>query len=209
VRLSDMNRSESLFDSIGDIDDRFVSEAESFVKARQIAVRTKRIRIASFVAAAAVIVIAIIPLLSKNLFSPPNSGAPGLNNNAVNVETVLSQVRDKESLKLVSGDEIDYLDNTAKLIWQYEGDESYVVLELSESDKKGLTEAMKTHGSTYGVDEAAECYVWISLGNGTVVSPYLLDSPGNVGLSAFEYMPEVEPSDSFVTLLSSIISRAY
>lgn len=209
MRLSDMNRSESLFDSIGDIDDRFVSEAESFVKARQAIIRTRRVKFASLVAAAAAIAIAIIPLFSKNLFSPPNSGEPGLNNNAVNVETVLSQVREEEFLQLVSGDEIDYLDNTAKLIWQYEGDEDYVVLELSEPDKKGLTEAMKTHGSTYGVDETAGCYVWISLGNGTVVSPYLLDSPGNVGISAFEYMPEVEPSDSFVTLLSSIISRAY
>jgi hypothetical protein len=52
-----------------------------------------------------------------------------------------------------------------------------------------------------------ETKVWVSMGDGRVISPYLAISEGNVGYGClFDYESEVEPTDVFVQTVMDLIS---
>jgi hypothetical protein len=51
------------------------------------------------------------------------------------------------------------------------------------------------------------CRVWMTMGDGTVISPYLKPSPGNVGNAMlFDYDAELLPSEELISYLSDILN---
>ena len=91
------------------------------------------------------------------------------------------------------------------ILWEA-GGTVYVSRTLSENEIKRVTDRIG-EGRQVGETSPDQNYrVWITLGDGRVISPYLNPSPGNVGIDLFDYEVEYIPSNSFASVVSDILS---
>ena len=228
--------SELLLEAIGEIDDRFIFEAESYERKKS-SLRWRKLIIAA-VALSLVFTftlsLGIGLMLGSNRDKVDNdsAGAPnedqdgaddGFNNAGANDENIkpqpittledtLESVRNS-SEELKSPFERDMLfDGSTKLIWKYSDEESYRVCTISSaSDTKSIRRALEHKKDFSEVSEPAVDSIdgfWICFGDGLVYTPYLKSSDGNVGYGElFDYEQELEPSKSFATFISEIIKK--
>ena len=228
--------SELLLEAIGEIDDRFIFEAESYERKKSSFLLRKLI-----IAAVALSLVFTFTLslgiglmlgsnrdkVDNDFNNVPNEdqdGADdGFNNAGANDENIkpqpittledtLESVR-YSSEELKSPFERDMLfDGSTKLIWKYSDEESYRVCTISSaSDTKSIQRALEHKKDFSEVSEPAVDSIdgfWICFGNGLVYTPYLKSSDGNVGYGElFDYEQELEPSKSFATFISEIIKK--
>lgn len=218
---------EYLFDEIGGIDDSYIAAAMS---ARP--VRARRPSRIAVLAAAAVLVMAMVVALPMRFVTDkddaahegvhdadPNRGTttslstdppaedaeqkPDVIESPFELDSLLSNTSDSFNM----GGEPDLFDGTPRLLWQT-ADGVLCGVKLSASELDHLN---REQGKGKQVGDAAmeaEVMVWISYGNGLVVSPYLEDSPGNVGYGElFDYSPEIIPSAAVTGRIRTIIER--
>lgn len=210
---------EYLFDEIGGIDDSYIAAAMS---ARP--VRARRPSRIAVLAAAAVLVMAMVvalPMsfvtdkddadnvaeLEKPISTDPSADdaeqKPDVIESPFELDSLLSNTPDSFNM----GGEPDLFDGTPRLLWQT-SDGVLCGVKLSASELEHLN---REQGNGKQVGDAAmeaEVMVWISYGNGLVVSPYLEDSPGNVGYGElFDYSPEIIPSAAVTGRIRTIIER--
>ena len=104
-----------------------------------------------------------------------------------------------------SAEELDLFASPA-VVWQSaESEELFISRSLTDAELKKLTDHAK-HGSAVGEASPAQSYrVWILSGDGTVTSPYLKPSAGNIGTELFDYEAEVIPSAEFTSCLEEIL----
>ena len=105
--------------------------------------------------------------------------------------------------KVADASEIDFF-NGAYLIWQSKSG-GYCLKKLPDYSLRRLTSNIG--GMAVGDDEEITLgtKVWISCGDGTVISPYLKASAGNIGYGElFNYEPEIIPSKSFNSCVSNL-----
>lgn len=228
--------SELLLEAIGEIDDRFIFEAESYERKKSSLPLRKLI-----IAAVALSLVFTFTLslgiglmlgsnrdkVDNDFNNVPNEdqdGADdGFNNAGANDENIkpqpittledtLESVR-YSSEELKSPFERDMLfDGSTKLIWKYSDEESYRVCTISSaSDTKNIQRALEHKKDFSEVSEPAVDSIdgfWICFGNGLVYTPYLKSSDGNVGYGElFDYEQELEPSKSFATFIREIINE--
>lgn len=228
--------SELLLEAIGEIDDRFIFEAESYERKKSSLPLRKLI-----IAAVALSLVFTFTLslgiglmlgsnrdkVDNDFNNAPNEdqdGADdGFNNAGANDENIkpqpittledtLESVR-YSSEELKSPFERDMLfDGSTKLIWKYSDEESYRVCTISSaSDTKSIQRALEHKKDFSEVSEPAVDSIdgfWICFGDGLVYTPYLKSSDGNVGYGElFDYEQELEPSKSFATFISEIIKK--
>lgn len=228
--------SELLLEAIGEIDDRFIFEAESYER-RKSSLPLRKLIIAA-VALSLVFTftlsLGIGLMLGSNRDKVDNdfNNAPnedqdgaddGFNNAGANDENIkpqpittledtLESVR-YSSEELKSPFERDMLfDGSTKLIWKYSDEENYRVCTISSaSDTKSIRRALEHKKDFSEVSEPAVDSIdgfWICFGDGLVYTPYLKSSDGNVGYGElFDYEQELEPSKSFATFISEIIKK--
>lgn len=228
--------SELLLEAIGEIDDRFIFEAESYERKKSSLPLRKLI-----IAAVALSLVFTFTLslgiglmlgsnrdkLDNDSVGAPNedqdSADDGFNNAGANDENVKPQpittLEDTlESVKFSSEGfsatfERDMLfDGSTKLIWKYSNEESYRVCTISSaSDTKSIRRALEHKKDFSEVSEPAVDSIdgfWICFGDGLVYTPYLKSSDGNVGYGElFDYEQELEPSKSFATFIREIINE--
>lgn len=209
---------ELLFEAIGDIDDRLIQEAQvPFVKTAP----SKRCNLKAIIALAATlsIVIGMLGAFAVSRFignvidSALNDKADEGESSQI-FESSLSQTlidaSDMPSVSKCEADEIDFFDGNTSIIWKASDENEYCVFTLtSTSDVTRLkTELSKVKEDISPENaENSQCEVWVTFGNGTVVSPYLKNSAGNVGYAElFEYSPEVEPDAAFAEFVNDLIS---
>ena len=213
---------EYLFDEIGGIDDSYIAAAMS---ARP--VRARRPSRIAVLAAAAVLVMAMVvalPMsfvtdkdgadnvaeldeLEKPISTDPSADdaeqKPDVIESPFELDSLLSNTPDSFNM----GGEPDLFDGTPRLLWQTV-DGVLCGVNLSAAELEHLN---REQGKGKQVGDAAmeaEVMVWISYGNGLVVSPYLEDSPGNVGYGElFDYSPEIIPSAAVTGRIRTIIER--
>ena len=228
--------SELLLEAIGEIDDRFIFEAESYERKKSSLPLRKLIiaAVALSLVFTFTLSLGIGLMLGSNRDKVDNdsAGAPneeqdgadgGFNNAGANDENIkpqpittledtLESVR-YSSEELKSPFERDMLfDGSTKLIWKYSDEESYRVCTISSaSDTKSIQRALEHKKDFSEVSEPAVDSIdgfWICFGNGLVYTPYLKSSDGNVGYGElFDYEQELEPSKSFATFISEIIKK--
>lgn len=228
--------SELLLEAIGEIDDRFIFEAESYERKKSSLPLRKLIiaAVALSLVFTFTLSLGIGLMLGSNRDKVDNdsAGAPnedqdgaddGFNNAGANDENVkpqpittledtLESVR-YSSEELKSPFERDMLfDGSTKLIWKYSDEESYRVCTISSaSDTKSIQRALEHKKDFSEVSEPAVDSIdgfWICFGDGLVYTPYLKSSDGNVGYGElFDYEQELEPSKSFATFISEIIKK--
>ncbi len=203
-----MNSAERLFDAIGTIDDRIIAEAaETYSRKTSRKTQTFMRRYAVSLTAVLLVVGMLGGFVISNLSDQVNSDV--LDNDI----TVKEDIQVSESLDFVLSnatvngaetlalDEIDFFDGEVSLIWNYGGESEYHKLTFEAKDAENKVKKCMSRSTQQISDTSTEtlaCSVWISYGNGEVVSPYLKESAGNVGYSTlFDYSPEVVPSESF------------
>ena len=228
--------SELLLEAIGEIDDRFIFEAESYERKKSSLPLRKLIIAAVALSLVFTFTLSLgIGLMlgsSRDKVDNDSAGVPnedqdgaddGFNNAGANDENIkpqpittledtLESVR-YSSEELKSPFERDMLfDGSTKLIWKYSDEESYRVCTISSaSDTKSIQRALEHKKDFSEVSEPAVDSIdgfWICFGDGLVYTPYLKSSDGNVGYGElFDYEQELEPSKSFATFISEIIKK--
>ena len=220
--------SELLLEAIGEIDDRFIFEAESYERKKS-SLRWRKLIIAA-VALSLVFTFTLslgIGLMlgsnrdkvdndSNNATGENYDGADG--NVKPGVQPIVTLSDTLHSVKFSSEGfsttfERDMLfDGKTKLIWKYSDEESYRVCTISSnSDAKQLRTQLESKSGFKNVSEPAVDSIdgfWVCFGDGLVYTPYLKSSDGNVGYGElFDYEQELEPSKSFATFIREIINE--
>lgn len=217
---------EYLFDEIGGIDDSYIAAAQSAGKAR-----TRMPFRAGLVAAAAVLVMTVTVVIPMGLHTKGDMSADEIHDAAVDTKPgydgnyygpsadddqnsmteqsafVLDSVLNVSGGSFDMGEAPDLFDGTPRLIWKT-ADGALCGVNLSTAELEHLD---RESGRGEQIDDAefeAEIQVWISYGNGLVISPYLEDSPGNVGYGElFDYLPEIIPSSAVTGRIKTIIAQ--
>ena len=121
----------------------------------------------------------------------------------------LAQMEDSLILKqtLLQGsraEELDLFGGSYTLIWRENGSDTYYSVSLSKRDMSHMLYLMQQERTEFGTDsEQPSMQIWICMGDGLVLSPYLKNSAGNTGHGeVFDYDPELELSDELVEWIS-------
>ena len=202
---------ERLFEAFGEIDDTIIKEAEAPYVIKSNGIRFTKF--ASVSATVAVILVCMASVLvignrdkSNNDMTNAPDGIEDLGQSSIKtLENVLHEAVETDAVRLNSVNDIDYFDGEISLIWNFEGEDDYYSLKFSKNVAQA-TIKNNLSTSTKQIDATSlsvvGCNVWISYGDGTVISPYLKESCGNVGYAElFDYSPEVEPSEKFTELV--------
>ncbi len=196
--MSKREKAERLYNAMGEIDDIFIYEAMIYKKERKFDLRLRRLSLvlgALFLTFVSVLVINSIR--NSGIFAPSFDGE----------NTVDAPLSFTDILKSASGDiyydkeQIDLFDGQSKLIY-FDG-ESYKTIVLYENPANVIKKLSVNQTPVIPSDQSK---VWISAGDGRVISPYLKLSAGNVGYNVlFDYDPELSPSAEFSQYIQQII----
>ncbi len=189
-----------LLDEIGGVDDSFISEAESY---RRRGIR-KNLFLVSKIAAAFLLCLSAVLLNLRFLSEFTDKKGENSPGEALSLEETLLAYREKtEGLYTES---VSF--GSDMLVWQYEGETGYYVMELGNSGNSLIT--LLGSGTSLTPEESLDSslHIWLCTQNGAVFSPYLLSSEGNIGYKClFDYRSEIEPNEKFVLRLEKLLSE--
>lgn len=217
-----MKKSEVLYEAIGEIDDRYIAEAGRPFRKRNSTLAFTRMALAAALVLAVVLSSIAFFASVRSLLLPKNSGNSYGIDDAVGGTTRTDRTGDLQSdspptgesfpdaklIGYVPEEDIDFFGSDALVIIRRDGEDDLTVIKVSADTLKKLEnsvgdKAVDNTQSEIGVS------VWLCDGQGSVISPYLRSSPGNIGYgSLFEYSPEISPSEQFTHYLNGIISSA-
>ena len=199
-----------LFRAIGEIDDRLVQEA-AFYRPRQSAF-SRVMLVAACLALSTVLAVGAFVLANRrdkgedigNVGNTPMFESPALQT----LDTLLLNQRDTANYTTVSSEEeLDLFSGEVRVVWQYaDSDTLCISRELTEREFGTLTRQLDKGTSVGESSPALSCKVWIVLGDGTVITPYLKPSVGNCGIDLFDYNAELLPSNQFISCISEILA---
>ena len=224
---------ERLFDNIGLIDDRFIAEADrAYVPGkRKFFLRSLIITAASLTLILSMLIGLIAAgMMASGLFSAGSSDErPAQDNDLGNVMDEvedggddaekyislgedLSRIKERSATLSADRDGIDLFDGKKLVIWKYADEETYRVLSISDTEMEALQSSLRRDQGTPINTDTAKANgldgVWLSTGNGEIISPYLKQTENNSHYGEiFEYEPEYEPSAEFASLLYGIITE--
>lgn len=198
-----IKKAEYLFSEIGGIDDRIIVQAMKTKGRKAVAVR----RVVSLLVAAVLIVSMMLGglVVAQRMKSEDNAVV-----DSISLDSALSSAEESgRTVSYSSSEQIDLFDGMAKIVWS-EGEDYHVINIRTESEKRRLDSALR---HTYSLDNefteshSLEMSVWISYGDGRVISPYLKNSYGNVGYGElFDYEAEIIPSERLSELVNYLVS---
>ena len=207
MKRTNAEKTKYLFRAIGEIDDRLVQEAAFYRPHRSALSRV--MLIAACLSLSLVLSVGAFLLTNRRDFvkdesTPPTSETPAV----ANLDLLLLDCRDSMRYTTVSSaDEIDLFGGEVRVVWQYaDSDTLCVSRALSDRESATLTAHLGS-GTNVGEDSPTlACKVWIALGDGTVVSPYLRSSAGNTDMALFDYNAEILPTQGFISCISEILA---
>ena len=204
-----MKKAEYLFDEIGLIDDALVAEAMQDTRYTQRNLSLRRVTVAAV--AAAMVFTASVGLTLSALIkkSDKMDGSPTHDEMAesITLADALARAEMGGAHSFTEAQSIDLFDGKTKIIWESAG--CYYVLDVaSASERQSLSKALDaTYSASQNIGADDGVRLWISYGDGSVVSPYLRESAGNVGHGElFDYSPEIMPSDDLARLVDDLIT---
>ncbi len=185
-------RAYRLFVALGSVDDRLLQEALTYRPAR--AHRPRTWLLAACLCLSLVLVMGT--LLLPRLAPQPNESE----SDALALDALLLNASAERTVADPS-----MLDTSRPaLVWQGADSEALCVVSLTNAELARLQ--ARLGGKEVGEESPTQkVRVWL-VGDGEVISPYLRPTSGNVGVTLFDYEPELLPSDSFVDCLSEILN---
>lgn len=218
-----------LFDEIGGIDDSIIASAMgSYPQRKKVTIPKKAI-----VAVAALLSLSMFTALFLGILNrantDPNDKPDGIMNgasdndndasnepeysypdSALTLATRLDAIRDTSSAEKLSANQIKYFDGYARIVWKYSDENYYRVCRISSSDLTKLQNKIENDQGKLveSAEKGSVEGIWISFGDGKVITPCLISSEGNVGYgSVFDYTAEVEPSEALASFICDIIGQ--
>ena len=202
-----------LFDAMGEIEDRWIAEAETpYAHARGIRLGRRGLIVAVTLSLVAVSTLGIM-VANRSKDAAPEEMVP-----PVEIETDasytlserMSRLKGQTTTLRVSREELNLFSGIPQVIWKYRDESEYRAKNLTHGQVDQLMSAMELNPGTE-VDanhvKGELEGIWLVDRDGMVISPCLKSSDGNVGYGElFAYEPELEPSDVFVNTLCGIIS---
>ena len=195
-----------LFDAIGELDPRLVDGA---LKYKRSGIRSRRIFTVLVAACVAfsILIVGSVGLMISNQKNDVNADSGNLPNNSITSES--SDVAEilKGSTSHSTVDSFEMLTGQSTLVWQESGESSYKFLTIGNKACDKLVSLVKnSNGERVDETYVEDVKVWIVCADGSVISPYLSYSAGNVGYGElFEYDPEIEPDENFIEEIKKII----
>lgn len=216
-----LKKAEYLFSEMSGIDERLLHEA--MVYKRRPSVMPKLILIAACLAlvvslgvgsvvVASRAISTLMPLFEAMQTQKPDvddqNGLPGQPAAPKTLDEMLVLSRDTATYTTERVENLNFYDGKARIIWQYGDEESVCVSRaLTPYELTSLRREVQKGTSVGESSPDLTCRVWISLGDGSVVSPYLKLTDGNVGVAElFDYDAELMPTESFNSQISDILN---
>lgn len=204
-------KAEYLLGELGNINDRFLCEAMEWQASGKSTVSRRPIRvllIAATLAMALVIsLVGTVSMLLRRGEAPKPDNPPALDE-VQTLSQLLLACTESDSFKQSTVEEIDFFDGTVRLTVQDRSTGTlYVSRSLTSGEQASLSRDLSAQKQRATAEASAEYLVWITLGNGDVLSPYLAHSAGNVGAATlFDYEAEYVPTQEFNDLLGALLS---
>ncbi len=213
-------KAEILLDSMGDIDDSLLSEALSYRRRRN-----QLSRMIILAATVSIVFCLMIGVVIGSKFANVN-GDPGATEGNANVgilpdkdtssapetpkslDSVFTSLSSKDKYSYVlDPDDLPYLDGNVYIVWKYSADNRYYISDpVSGRDFETIKNALGKGESAGDKSPMLHAKVWILLGDGRVISPYLAASSGNISSEIFDYEVEIVPDEKVVNKIQSILS---
>lgn len=202
-----------LYDEIGGVNEKYLQEAATY-RARRKSPVWRTLLIAAVTVLVSALVLGTLAastgiILLGWLFGndqPEEPDAPDINQQVqdytlANMEKTLSVKA--ENMLPTGADAIRLFDGQSRLIWTDGESGAYYSVTLGEYELGGLLYLMQREQKDIGKKSEQPNYkVWISFGDGTVISPYLKNDAGNAGHGElFDYDPELELSEELIGLI--------
>ncbi len=211
-------KAEMLLESIGEIDDCMLEEALAYRKRPQVSIK--------LVALAASFAL-IFMLVAGNAFikritdmmaegnTPGMSDTPNDDDEAAPSDLDATLTLDSIFEALSSGgrykyttdpDTLPYHDGKVYIVWKYSGEERYYISDpLENNEFDTIKVALGSGKETGSASPTLNASVWVLLGDGRVISPYLKASNGNISAEIFDYEVEIIPGEDLVKKIQSIL----
>ena len=232
--MSDKKRkSEYLLSELGGIDESFLVEAESYRKKRDHKWLKPLVAVAC-ACVFVVGVMVSVPRLDKNLSAESvNNSNVSLKGDKDNAYLEAATEADPEMTEagaesepevsrfgfdaLLSSQEGYFIYDSffdvpreqgkTYILWQHiDGGKLFMSRPLDDGEVESMNKRLGI-GEPVGADSPTrEFNVWILRGDGSVVSPYLVGSSGNIGKSLFDYEAEIIPQDQLISLIAKILA---
>ena len=211
-------KAEYLLSQIGEIDDAILQEAENY------SVRAKRPNKFLLIAAtltlsfAVIIGSTVIGMMENNTTKPdgedinqtPSVGeTPNMPDTEYSLDNLLQVSQEAVGNYEVvnTTDELPCFDGKAHIVWQYDNTEEYYISSaISKSRLETIIKSINKGEQVGTKSPELVCKVWILLGDGRVITPYLVYAIGNVSTEIFDYEEELIPNDELVKCISEILT---
>ena len=204
--------------SLPRIDDRYLDEALAIslqAQKRRLIIRAPMIRAVSGVAAlAAVLSLVVFGATRGFLKSNDKHASPEESINEIvptlqSLNGLLQSCAESATFTSLSADELSLFDGTTRLILQAPDSEAlYVSRPLSAAEQARVSLEFEQTGKQIERSESTDTdwSVWVSFGDGQILTPCLSPTPGNVGMGElFAYESERLPTQAFFNLLNTLI----
>lgn len=199
---------ESLFTAVGEIDDRYLTEAmQARIRARK---PHKKWHVILPLAASFGLMFTfftvIAVLLFNSLFSPATPDTPS-DGTVQTFSMVLQNCTESTSFTPCENEsELPFSDGTIRVIIGDRDGGIWISRPLTEREIRVIRNEYTAARGITDYDAPAEEYlVWISYGNGKVWSPCLASGNGNISFDClYAYASERDPSDAFLRLLTDL-----
>ncbi len=195
-------KAEYLLSELGAIEDRFLQEALEWSPARR---RSPR---AFLIAACVALLVLAVPLsvvISKQAEKNEMDNVPPVSDAATaSIDEILAASTKHETIS-----DVQKLDlQVPSLVWQTDSDDALHVRILNDTELARLSNSMKKDGTAVGDSSPMRTHrLWIVYGDGTVRTPYLKSSSGNLSTELFDYEIECLPTDAFTDCLADILNE--
>ena len=206
MNRNQLKKAAFLFREIGNISDAYLQEALSYRKQRT-NIRPWITAVACILAVALVggglLYSPLFNLLGKKLDKTENPEAQI----TATLDGFLTEQRAVLNCTATSFNEINYFGSTY-LILQYEDDETmYRSRDLTVGEVTRIHQLMGRGEAVGASSPDILCRVWLVCEDGTVLSPYLKKTDGNVGHAVlFDYEAEILPSPDLISCISDILN---
>ena len=196
-----------LLEEIGGVDDRLLSEALTYRRKR-----TFSVRFLSLAACLLAVLVISIPVLLQafqtlqGIDGPQETPHEG--DSIASLDVLLEQtVQGGSYVPLSSQTEVEYF-SAPYLAWQEEGSDAvYLSRALTQREVERIR-SLIGKGTPVGTSAPKSIFrVYLVIGDGTVLTPYLPSTDGNLYSSVlFDYQAELLPSYELVCCISDILN---
>ena len=200
---------ESLFTAVGEIDDRYLTEA---MQARIRARKPRRLwrtvlPLAASFGLMLMFLTVVTVLLFNNIFFPPQPNTPSEVPTTQTLSIILQSCTASAAFTPCESEaELPFSDGNIRVIVGDRDGGIWISRPLTEREIRVIRNEYTAARGITDYDAPAEEYlVWISYGNGEVWSPCLASGNGNISFDClYAYASERDPSGAFLRLLTDL-----